>query len=94
LKEASLQLQFTIEIWQKGEWFLARTPELDFISQGRTLEEAKKNLAEVIRIQFREMKTLGTLEEFLAECGFEIHDEEIIPLKEIVGFEKSTLPVS
>jgi len=49
-----LNLQFTIEVWKKGNWYLAKTPELDFISQGRTSEEAKKNLLEVVRIQFTE----------------------------------------
>jgi len=28
---------------------LARAPELDFVSQGKTPEEARKNLLEVIR---------------------------------------------
>jgi len=49
------ELHITIEIWRKGNWFLAAAPELDFVSQGRTLEEAKKNLLEVIKIQFDEM---------------------------------------
>lgn len=89
-----MELRYTVEIWQKGEWFLAKTPELDFVSQGRTLEEAKEHLSEVIRIQFQEMKESGTLEDYLAECGFEIHEEQIIPLREVVGFEKSTVSVS
>ena len=60
-----------------GNWFLARTPELDFISQGRTREEAKKNLLEVARIQFREIKEMGTLEDYLLECGFETKENDI-----------------
>ena len=57
-----MELNITIEIRKKGNWYLARTPELDFISQGRTREEAKKNLLEVARIQFSEMREMGTLE--------------------------------
>ena len=57
-----MQLQLTIEVWKKGNWYLARTPELDFISQGRTQEEAKRNLFEVVKIQFAEMKEMGALE--------------------------------
>jgi predicted RNase H-like HicB family nuclease len=86
-----MRLQLTVEVWKKGNWYLARTPELDFVSQGKTNEEAKKNLFEVVRIQFEEMKETGTLEEYLSECGFEIKDDEFIPKSEIVGFEKSTL---
>jgi predicted RNase H-like HicB family nuclease len=29
---------------QKGRWFLAKIPELDFVAQGQTLDEAKANL--------------------------------------------------
>jgi len=66
-----MELNITIEIRKKGNWYLARTPELDFISQGRTREEAKKNLLEVAKIQFNEMKEMGTLEDYLLECGSE-----------------------
>lgn len=86
-----MRLQLTIEVWKKGDWYLARTPELDFISQGRTFEEAKRNLLEVIKIQFAEMKEIGTLEDYLLECGFETKDNDIIPRQEMVGFEKSTV---
>lgn len=81
-------LNITIEIWQKGNWYIAKSPELDFVSQGKTREEAKKNLIEVINIQFNEMKEMGTLQEYLSECGFEIKDDTISPKNEIIGFEK------
>ena len=56
-------LNITIELWQKGKWYVAKSPELDFVSQGKTGEEAKKNLIEVINIQFHEMEEMGTLHE-------------------------------
>ena len=65
-----MRLRATVELWQKGNWFLAKIPELDFIAQGKTMEEAKSNLNEVTNIQFREMREMGTLDEYLAECGF------------------------
>ena len=55
-----MDINITIEVWQKGKWFIAKCPELDFISQGKTREEAKKNLLEVIQIQFEEMSQIGT----------------------------------
>jgi predicted RNase H-like HicB family nuclease len=73
---------------------LARAPELDFISQGRTPEEARKNLLEVISIQFEEMKNMGTLEEYLHECWFKAKGDELSPQIEIIGFEKSAISVS
>ncbi len=46
---------FNIEIKKKGKWYIARVPEFDFITQGATIEEARKNLLEVIDIQLEEM---------------------------------------
>ncbi|MBI3599373.1 MAG: hypothetical protein HY097_01870 [Nitrospinae bacterium] len=88
-----MRVQLTIEILKKGDWYLARTPELDFISQGKTYEEAKKNVLEVIKIQFSEMREMGTLEDYLLECGFETRNDDIIPKTEMVGFEKSMVSV-
>jgi predicted RNase H-like HicB family nuclease len=89
-----MELNITIELWQKGNWYLARSPELDFISQGRTVDEAKGNLFEIIKIQFTEMEEMGTLKEYLTECGFEIKDGTIAPLNEIIGFERLSLKVA
>ncbi|HDH06459.1 MAG TPA: hypothetical protein ENH01_12275 [Nitrospirae bacterium] len=80
-----MKLQSTIELWQKGEWCIAKIPELDFIAQGRTIEEAKANLDEVVKIQFAEMKEMGTLDDYLSECGYVIN---AVPENEMIGFEK------
>lgn len=64
-----MNLQLSIEVWRKGPLFIAKCPELDFISQGRSRDEARKNLLEVIEIQFEEMSEMGTMEEYLEECG-------------------------
>lgn len=89
-----MKLKAIIELWQKKKWGIAKIPELDFIAQGKTIEEAKANLNEVIRIQFAEMKALGTLEDYLAECGFIIKDDTIEPKNEIIGFEKQVLQIA
>lgn len=89
-----MNLLLTIEILKKGDWYIARAPELDFISQGKTAEEAKKNLLEVIEIQFKEMRDMGTLDEYLSELGFEVKDDMLVSQAEIVGFEKSMVKVS
>ena len=62
-----MRVRATVELWQKGKWFLAKVPELDFVAQGKTMDEAKANLNEVISIQFREMREMGTLDDYLAE---------------------------
>ena len=50
-------------------------PELDVASCGRTIEEAQKNLIEVILIQLEETAKMGTLKEFLENAGYEIEVE-------------------
>ncbi len=88
-----MNLQLTIEVWKKDNRYLARTPELDFISQGETTEEAKKNLLEVINIQFKEMKEMNTLNDYLAECGFSLNENAIVSQSEMIGFERSTFVI-
>jgi predicted RNase H-like HicB family nuclease len=54
-----MQLNITIEIWKKEKWFAARCPEPDFVSQGKTRNEAGENLLEVIAIQFEDTGRLS-----------------------------------
>ncbi|MDI6735146.1 MAG: type II toxin-antitoxin system HicB family antitoxin [bacterium] len=87
------KIDITTQIWRKGRCFLAYCPELDFISQGKTLYEAKKNLMEVAEIQFEEMSKKGTLYDYLAECGFKIGKKINID-REFVGFERTSYKVA
>ena len=89
-----MQLRATIQFWQKGDWIIAKIPELDFVTQGRTIEEAKSNIRDVVRIQFEEMRQLGTLEDYLMECGFEIKGDIVEPIYEMIGFEKQFVRVN
>jgi predicted RNase H-like HicB family nuclease len=87
-------LKTTIELWKKGRWYIAKIPELDFVAQGRTIEEAKSNLIEVVNIQFTEMREMGTFEDYFAECGYVIKNDIIEPESEIIGFERQILQVA
>jgi len=83
------ELKVTIEFWKEGGVYVTRCPELDMLSQGDSLEEAKSNLFEVIEIQFEEMEEMGTLDEFLEENGFRVKDNILTSQREIIGFDKS-----
>ncbi len=83
-----MKIPVTIEIIRKEKWYLARAVELDFVSQGQTPEEAKKNLLEVIEIQFEEMAREGVLEDYLAECGYEL---PLPSSPELVAVERTEL---
>jgi predicted RNase H-like HicB family nuclease len=92
--EDAMDLKLTIEIWDKGQWYVARCPELDFISQGNSPEEAKLHLLEVIQIQFEEMSRLGTMEDYLSECGYILEESTLVPQSEMVRLEKAAIQLN
>jgi predicted RNase H-like HicB family nuclease len=83
-----MKLQFSEEIWKEGNMFVSYAPELDIAACGETVDEAKKNLLEVIRINVDEMRMLGTLQAFLRDAGFESSDQDglLRADKQLVGF--------
>jgi predicted RNase H-like HicB family nuclease len=42
--------QFTAVIERDEDWYVALCPELDIASQGKSVEEARRNLIEVIEL--------------------------------------------
>lgn len=82
-------IKTTIEFWREGNLYIAYSPELDMIAQGESMDEARKNLFEVIEIQFEEMREIGTLNEFLDERGFQFQNDLVVSDQEIIGFDKS-----
>ena len=87
-------LDFSIEVWRRRDWFVAKCPELDFISQGKSQEEARKNLLEVIQLQFEEMMEMGTLDDYLAECDYVRENGALISQTEMIGVEKQSIQVA
>ena len=41
-------LQLTAVIEREDDWYVATCPEVDVVSQGRTIEEARYNLLEAV----------------------------------------------
>ena len=44
--------QFTAVIERDDDWYVALCPELDIASQGKSAEEARRNLTEAIELFF------------------------------------------
>jgi predicted RNase H-like HicB family nuclease len=61
-------------IKHEGKWYIASCPPLDLTTQGRTEEEAKKNLVEASQLFIISCLERGTLDQALKELGF-------VPLK-------------
>ena len=53
-KVAARQAAIPVTIWKEGKWYVSYCPTVDIASQGRTAAEAKKNLAEALKIHAEE----------------------------------------
>ena len=63
--------------------------ELGIASCGYTIEEAYKNVIEAVEIHLNDAKELGTLDELLAEAGFDLPEnptDDIVIQPEFVMF--------
>ncbi len=47
--------KFTAIITKDGKWFVARSVELGVTTQGKTVEEAKKNLQEAVELYLEDI---------------------------------------
>ena len=66
--------QFTAVIERDQDWYVALCPELDIASQGRSVEEARRNLIEAIELFFEvaspsEIRERVSPEVFVTQIG-------------------------
>ncbi len=64
-----MRLRLTEELWKEGNMYVSYCPELDIASCGEYVDQAKKNLKEVILMSLEEAQKLGTLDDLLQEAG-------------------------
>jgi predicted RNase H-like HicB family nuclease len=84
--EAKIKPKLTEELWKEGNMYVSYCPELDIASCGETVDQAKKNLKEVILINLEEAQKLGSLDQLLQEAGFGETEGVLALRKELVGF--------
>lgn len=85
--EEKMKIKLTEELWKEGNMYVSYCPELDIASCGDSIEQAKKNLMELILINFEEAQKMGTFDRLLEEAGFVKDQDAILSLrKELVGF--------
>lgn len=51
---ARRSLEFSSVLTREGKWFVANCPELDIVSQGKTIELALKNLQEAVELYLQD----------------------------------------
>lgn len=86
-------LQFVGAIWQEGNMYTAYCPELDLATCGHTIEEAQHNLREVIEVFFEETAKMGTLQDLLAEAGFNLEETAEEPIRHLVAITPLQVPL-
>lgn len=67
-----VNVEYTVQIWKEGAQFIAHAMPLDVMSSGRTPEEARKALDEAVHLFLVTAADIGTLNEILEECGYEL----------------------
>ena len=74
MEKKLLAIQFNMKlpvvIVKKEKWFVSSCPVLDVVTQGRTLQQAKKNLEDALSLFLSSCYERGTLDAVLKQCGF------------------------
>ncbi len=65
-----MQIDFTIDLWEEGDQYVAYAPQLDLSSCGKTAEQAKQNLSEAVEGFLEAAQEMNTLKPILEEAGF------------------------
>jgi len=65
-------IEYTVHIWQEGNQFIAHAMPMDVMSSGLTPESARKALDEAVRVFLLTLEDMGTTEEILQECGYQL----------------------
>ncbi len=69
-----LSMKFTVKIFNGDKYYIARVPELGVTTQGKTKEEAKRNLREALQLH------LEALTEYAIEHGkVRIEKAKLVP---------------
>ena len=67
----NFNVSLPVIILREGRHFIAHSPVLDLSTSGKSFEEAKKRFVEIVEIFFEELVRMGTLDEVLADLGWQ-----------------------
>jgi predicted RNase H-like HicB family nuclease len=66
----AMKLDYTVQIWNEGQQFIAHAMPLDIASSGETPEAARKAVDEAVHLFLSTASEHGTLEEVLEDAGY------------------------
>jgi predicted RNase H-like HicB family nuclease len=70
-RNGNKEIALSVLVWKEGVSHVAYSPELDVSSCAKTASQAKARLKEAITLFLEEAARMETLDEILAESGFE-----------------------
>jgi predicted RNase H-like HicB family nuclease len=88
-----MKLRLTEELWREGNMYVTYCPELDIPACGHSVEQAKKNLREVIEIHLEEAEKQGRLNELLESADLADIGGALAARRELVGFSPIEVPI-
>lgn len=65
-----MDIEYTAEIWQEADQYIAEAMPLAVLSSGATPELARAAVDEAVEVFLQTARDMGTLEEVLEECGY------------------------
>jgi predicted RNase H-like HicB family nuclease len=71
---SAMIIDYTVQIWQEGNQYVAHAMPLYVMSSGSTPEAARTALEEAVRLFLKTASDMGTLEEVLDEAGYRLHE--------------------
>jgi predicted RNase H-like HicB family nuclease len=78
-KKIDLKLSLPVSFLREGDCFIAYSPALDLSTSADSFEKAKKRFTEAVEIFFEELLEKGTLNEVLAELGWQKVKKQWMP---------------
>lgn len=73
-----MNIDYTVQIWQEGDQFIAHAMPLDIMSSGATPQDAREALGEAVELFFATASEMGTLSDILEEAGYRRREGEWI----------------
>jgi predicted RNase H-like HicB family nuclease len=56
------EIELTVFVWREGKWFVAYEPSSGVSSQGRTVDEALKNIREALELYLEDKQDVYPIE--------------------------------
>ena len=79
MKKLNFQASLPVTFLREGSQFVAYTPALDLSTSADTFDQVEKRFGEVVQIFFEECLSMGTLENVLADLGWQKENHEWNP---------------